>query len=211
LNVELKGSNGMKRFFKPKGSPVDPTPYPLGPSAEIFTSSAQTTPDKGSGMGDHSPGLALPVPPKQARFLNLGHGTKDNVTPFPLGLIPSPAQPLGTDYGTQELVSVDIGQEHESLDKSFSADSKIRRRVSVKANDGRGMFGFSRKEKDKERDKDRIKNKDQGNDMDFERKARPRRASEQHDYGAVHAGYARGERKDPQGLCLTRTVTRIED
>jgi hypothetical protein len=72
---------------------------------------------------------------------------------------------------------MDIAREHDTIGKGPPlSETKISRRVSMKGSEGRGMFGFARKdkEKDKEKEKDR--------EREAERKHRPRRGSEQPDF-----------------------------
>ena len=66
---------------------------------------------------------------------------------------------------------MDIAREHDTLGKGPPpSETKISRRVSMKGNEGRGMFGFARKDKDKDKERE------------ADRKNRPRRGSEQQDY-----------------------------
>jgi hypothetical protein len=72
---------------------------------------------------------------------------------------------------------MDIAREHDTLGKGPPpSETKITRRVSMKGNEGRGMFGLSRKDKDKD------KEKDQEREREAVRKSRPRGGSGQPDY-----------------------------
>lgn len=162
---------------------MDPTPFPLDPptgppagSYESFAPASNPHPGRPNEPPASAPGVAPSLPPKPARFLNIGGTAKDGVTPFPLA--PATAPLVASGYGDRarshgDLVSMDIAREHDVVPPS---EAKIGRRVSMKGNEGRGMFGFARKDKEKDKDKDREREKL------AERKNRPRRGSEQPDY-----------------------------
>jgi hypothetical protein len=152
----------MKRFFKPKGSPADPTPYPLGPPAgsyESFSPSPNVPAQRLNndilppGVGPVSSGAQ-----KTPRFLNLVNNTgKDNVTPFLVAPASAPVPlPDNRDRSRShgDLVSMDIAREHDYSDKELPSEPKISRRASMKGHESRGLFGFARRDKEKEKDKD---------------------------------------------------------
>jgi len=182
----------MKRFFKPKGSPADPTPYPLGPPAGSYESFSPS-----SNLPQRLPNDALPPgagpavsgTQKTPRFLNLANSNgKDNVTPFPVAPASAPIFPPDNRDRSRshgDLVSMDIAPEHTYPDKELPSEPKIGRRASMKGHEGRGIFGFTRKDKEKEKEKD------------HDRKERPKN-SEKAEYARPYETFERNSQRNSQ-------------
>ena len=193
----------MKRFFKPKGSPADPTPYPLGPPAgsyESFSPSPNLPPPLvpndtlPPGAGPASGGAQ-----KTPRFLNLvNNNGKDNVTPFPVAPASAPIFPPDNRDRSRshgDLVSMDIARKHNHTDKELPSEPKIGRRASMKGHEGRGIFGFTRKDKEKEKDKD------------HDRKEKATKNSETPEYARPYEAFERSSQRNSQiGMLYRRSA-----